>query len=66
MLQPPTAEAIAMLTGVSTSYAKKILPGEREANTPTAKKVKYCYDAIVDAQNQLVKIVSKVLDGKEF
>ena len=58
VLPAPSAEVVAELTGVSPSYAKKIINGNRPAKTQTATKVKECYELIVDTQSELLQIVA--------
>jgi hypothetical protein len=62
VLQPPTAESIALITGVSTSYAKKVLTGDRDNKSETAKLVMYCKELIVDEQMHIVAMAKEVID----
>jgi hypothetical protein len=62
VLPEPTAEILAKITGTSASYVKKVRNGNRPVTTAAAQKIKMCYDFIVNEQEELVKVASKIFN----
>lgn len=62
---PTPAQIVAGITGDSESYVKKVLTGVRPAKTNRAKKIKSCYEMVVDGQQVLVQAVAEVINKNQ-
>lgn len=59
---PVPAQVVADITGVSSSYVKKIRSGYRDIKSETAAQVQYCDELLVDGQKVLVQTVADIIN----
>lgn len=62
---PGAIEVVAGITGDSKSYAIKVINGIRPAKTKRAKKIKNCYEMIVDGHKVLVQAVTEIINKNQ-